>query len=86
MKQGGTQAAGATLNGIVTFLNALAGLIASQQSQRNEIEAQKSQIDALIEELRGSRAPSTTPHLEDMEPPQNLQLPPESPSATGKVE
>jgi hypothetical protein len=87
MKQGGTQAEGVTLNGIVTLLNAVAGLTAglaaSQQSQRNEIEAQRSQIDALIEELRGSRAPSTTPHLEDMEPPQNLPPLPEFPLTAG---
>ena len=77
---------GATLNGIVTLLNAVAGLIASQQSQRNEIESQRDQINAIIDELRRSRAPSTTPHLNDTEPPQNLPPPPESPSATGKME
>jgi hypothetical protein len=61
MEQGGTQAEGTASNSIDALLNAVAGLAASQQSQRNEIEAQRSQINTLIEELRKSRAPSATP-------------------------
>ncbi|KAN0071402.1 hypothetical protein V8E54_010833 [Elaphomyces granulatus] len=70
-------------NSIDALLTAVAGLIASQQSQRNEIEAQKCQINALIEELRKSPAPRTTPDLNDTEPPPNLPPLPESPLAVG---
>ena len=65
MEQGGTQVEGTASNSIDALLNAVAGLTAglaaSQQSQRNEIEAQRSQINTLIEELRKSRTPSATP-------------------------
>ncbi|KAN0078675.1 hypothetical protein V8E54_005188 [Elaphomyces granulatus] len=47
-----------------------------RNSQRNEIEAQRGQINALIEELRRSQASSTTPHLMNLPQPQNpRQLP-----------
>jgi len=59
MEQGRTQAD--MSNSIDALLTAVAGLTTSQQSQRNEIEAQRSQINTLIEELRKSRAPSATP-------------------------
>ena len=81
MEQGRTQAE--MSNSIDALLTAVAGLIASQQSQRNEIEAQKCQINALIEELRKSPAPRTTPDLNDTEPPSNLPPLPESPLAAG---
>ncbi|KAN0072882.1 hypothetical protein V8E54_008996 [Elaphomyces granulatus] len=74
MEQGRTQAE--ISNSIDALLTAVTGLIASQQSQRND-------INALIEELRRSRAPSTPPHLNDTEPPPNLPPLPESPLAAG---
>src|SRR5467141_40707 len=83
MEQGRTQAE--MSNSIDALLTAVAGLLASQQSQRNEIEAQRGQINALIEELRKSPAPSTTPDLKDTESPPDLQSRPESQPATGKM-
>src|SRR3984957_21355994 len=74
MEQGRTQA-----ERIDALLTAVAGLLASQQPHRyHEIEPQTGQINALIEELRRSRAPSTTPCLDDTEPPPNLPPLPES--------
>src|SRR5467141_64053 len=84
MEQGRTQAE--MSNSIDALLTAVAGLLASQQSQRyHEIEPQRGQINALIEELRKSPAPSTTPDLKDTESPLNLPSLPESPPATGKM-
>ena len=84
MEQGRTQAE--MSNSIDALLTAVAGLLASQQSQRyHEIEPQRGQINALIEELRKSPAPSTTPDLKDTELPLNLPSLPESPPATGKM-
>jgi len=74
MEQGRTQAE--MSNSINALLTAVTGLIASQQSQRND-------INALIEELRKSPAPRTTPDLNDTEPPPNLPPLPESPLAAG---
>ena len=59
MEQGRTRQEGTMSNSIDALLTAVAGLTASQQSQRTEIEAQRGQINTLIEELRRSRAPST---------------------------
>jgi hypothetical protein len=69
MEQGRTRQEGTMSNSIDELITAVAGLTASQQSQRNEIDAQRGQINTLIEELRRSRAPSTPPHLHDTEPP-----------------
>jgi hypothetical protein len=82
MEQGRTQAERS--NSIDALLTAVAGLLASQQSHRyHEIEPQTGQINALIEELRRSRAPSTTPCLDDTESPPNLPPLPESPLVAG---
>ena len=54
MEQGRTQAEGTMSNSIDALLNVVAGLAASQQSQRNEINTR-------IEELRKSRTPSEAP-------------------------
>ena len=82
MEQGRTQAERS--NSIDALLTAVAGLLASQQSHRyHEIEPQTGQINALIEDLRRSRAPRTTPDLNDTEPPPNLPPLPESPLAAG---
>jgi hypothetical protein len=71
-------------NTIDALFTAVAGLLASQQSRKyHKIEPQKGQINALIEELRKSPAPSTTPHLNDTESHSNLPPLPEFPLTAG---
>ena len=61
MEQGGTQTEGTMSKSTDALSTTAIGLTTSQQSQRCEIEAQKGQINAPIDELRRPRALSTTP-------------------------